>query len=133
MALHIAPTPPTSSTTPTTLTNASTPPAPVTGVDVWVEGDPALLGARLEEALSSSAGRVTTVEPPSASLWPLPVGATTNRTRVRVLVTGDDHDIAEVLGSIAAVTPWSLVHRVGTDHSRHSLHGHDGPESPALH
>ena len=133
MALHTAPTPPTSSTTPTTLTNANTPPAPVTGVDVWVEGDPALLGARLEEALASSAGRVTTVEPPSASLWPLPVGATTHRTRVRVLVTGDDHDIAEVLGNIAAVAPWSLVHRVGTDHSRHSLHGHDGPESPALH
>jgi uncharacterized protein YfaQ (DUF2300 family) len=113
-----------------TLQPVPTAPEPAaTAVDVWVDGDldPAVLATMLEAALASSTAQVAAIELPTDSLWPLPAGATTNRIRVRVVIGGDDHEVGDVLGSIATVAPWSLVHRVGAG-------GHlERPGPPTLH
>lgn len=88
--------------------------APVAGIEVWVESHDDLdaLAERLGAALADTTAHVAAVDAPSGSLWPVPVDATTNRVRVRLVVDGDESAVVDALEHVATVSPWSLVHRI---------------------
>ena len=95
------------------------------GIDLWLESDaePGVLDRALRDALESTPAWLQGIEDTSGSLWPVPVAATTNRRRVRLVVSTDSGEdpTSHVLDVVNAVAPWSLVCR------------HDGPfEAPGV-
>jgi hypothetical protein len=94
------------------------------GIDVWVDPGSEIdeLAYELAGAARAAGARLAGFERPggAAALWPVPVAATTNRARARILLPRDDRHLrdvtdslaAEVLEAVADVSRWSLVHRL---------------------